>query len=328
MKGVMPIQCEKNGLYLQEQLDCMDLTPLECQLIKIVIPFLKLRKYPKTQMDVVNDRPIAVPIDEERLVKNVTSLPRCSDDSGLIAVGMKRQMKLKNFYKLEMIRPKKIYEALNHLKKYHPAYKGIEIRKLEEWLELNLFQDEDSEDESEMINESQDDEDNENEIDSDNLENIRNEAKNLSQDHDQGLDKNDLNNLSEQDLKKLKNLLHKSKESAKARTKGKEESDLHLPTCLMPEAPENKVVVNNSNETMEVKLQRLAQEIFTIAPGEGFTPTNYMRMINYIVKAFPEIFPDGKYGLDAKRDKKLTPIKFFSQRLMNFNNICAKNPGF
>jgi hypothetical protein len=79
---------------------------------------------------------------------------------------------------------------------------------------------------------------------------------------------------------------------------------------------------------MEVKLKRLANEIFCLAPGEGFTPTNYMRLLNYIVNAFPEIFPDGKYGLDAKRDRKLTPIKFFAQRLMNMNNICSKNPGY
>ena len=48
-----------------------------------------------------------------------------------------------------------------------------------------------------------------------------------------------------------------------------------------------------------------------IAPGEGKIPTNIMREENVDVKAFPRHHPSGQYGLDHKREFKLSPSQYF-----------------
>jgi hypothetical protein len=59
-----------------------------------------------------------------------------------------------------------------------------------------------------------------------------------------------------------------------------------------------------------------SREYIKIAPGEGKIPTNIMREEFMDVKAFPRHFPSGKFGLNHPRDFKLTPSKFFNQRLL------------
>ena len=81
---------------------------------------LKVRKLPKTQMDVFNVRVINVPLKDDDLLKTARALPR-SKDNGLVPVNLKRKMDLKSCYKTELIRPKKIYEALFWLKQNHPS---------------------------------------------------------------------------------------------------------------------------------------------------------------------------------------------------------------
>ena len=40
------------------------------------------------------------------------------------------------------------------------------------------------------------------------------------------------------------------------------------------------------------------------------------------------MFPDGKFGKDYKRTKKLTAQEFFQQRILNKDDRFSKNPGF
>ena len=49
-------------------------------------------------------------------------------------------------------------------------------------------------------------------------------------------------------------------------------------------------------------------------PGEGKIPTNWIREKNFDVIAFPELFCDGKGGLNAERKIKLTIGDFYSTR--------------
>ena len=240
---------------------------------------------------------------EKSLVKNVTSLPRCSNNSGLLAVGMKRQMKLKNYYKLEMIRPHAIFDALKHLKEFHPEYEHICIKDLETWLEESLFQS----DGGELDNEDTD------------MMSITSDSETKQLDISMNTDSD--SNASNDNLDTVEENGTNEKETSDRANR------YNLPTCLVPEEPEANIIVNTTKTMMRKKLKHDSDEIFNIAPGEGRMPTNFMRQKNFIIKAFPEIFYDGQFGLDAKRIKKITPSKFFAQRLMNVNSICAKSPG-
>ena len=54
----------------------------------------------------------------------------------------------------------------------------------------------------------------------------------------------------------------------------------------------------------------------------------WLRDKNAIIEAFPDLFPDGKFGLDYEREKKLTKAKFFAQRIMNEDPMYAMNADF
>ena len=99
-------------------------------------------------------------------------------------------------------------------------------------------------------------------------------------------------------------------------------------TCLLPENPQAKVLVNDTEKTIKKKMKIASEITHVIAPGECKTPTNYMRDPRFLETAFPRHFPDGKYGLFCDRPKKLTPQQYFNQRLLNHDKRFAKDYGF
>ena len=44
------------------------------------------------------------------------------------------KMSMKNYHKMEWIRPEKIFEALVYLKQHHPEYSNIDITDCNEWM--------------------------------------------------------------------------------------------------------------------------------------------------------------------------------------------------
>ena len=84
-------------------------------------------------MPAIYDHVINVPIGDDDIIKTVTALPRTQLTNGLVTVGLKRDMGIKKFHKLELIRPEKICEALLYLKNNHPSYANIDISSLDEW---------------------------------------------------------------------------------------------------------------------------------------------------------------------------------------------------
>ena len=84
-------------------------------------------------LNIPNDRIINVAIEDDDLIKEVTSLPRTEKNCGMITVGMKRKLDMKNYHKLGLIRPYKIYEALLYLKENHPEYSNINIVDCNDW---------------------------------------------------------------------------------------------------------------------------------------------------------------------------------------------------
>ena len=129
----MPPICAKNALEYAKIPDCLTITNLERQLICKDLIFLKIRELHKTGMKKINDRVINVPLDDEDVIKTVTSLPRSKKNHGLIAVGLKRDEIYKDFHILDMIDPKKVFEGLKYLIENHPQYYNINVHSLEEW---------------------------------------------------------------------------------------------------------------------------------------------------------------------------------------------------
>ena len=128
----MPAMCAKNSLEYAQIPTCLQIPNLERQLICRDLTFLKVRQL-KYGMSAINDHVINVPIDDDDIIKTVNRLPRTEKNHGMVTVGLKRDMGLKKFHKLEMISPNRISDALVYLKENHPEYKDIKISDLVEW---------------------------------------------------------------------------------------------------------------------------------------------------------------------------------------------------
>ena len=159
LKKTMPAMCAENGLKVSEKaFQLQHLTSMEKQLIKKDLPFLKLRELPKTRMDCVNDRIINIPISDDDVVKNVTQLPRTSENNGIINLKWKRRLKYKSYYRMEVVRPKETYEALLFLKDNHPEYKDIQLLPYEEFLQKMIPENDEDHENNDLECESSNDE--------------------------------------------------------------------------------------------------------------------------------------------------------------------------
>ena len=153
----MPPCCAKNCLEYPDIPDCLQLSNLERQMICKDLVFIKIRRLPSyMRMEAMNDHIINVPIEDDDIIKTVTSLPRTQKNNGLITVGLKRDMALKKIEKLQMIHPERVYEALLHLKENHPSYKDINISSLQDWKDQLSVSDEDKNFVHDGTNESSD----------------------------------------------------------------------------------------------------------------------------------------------------------------------------
>lgn len=130
----MPPMAAKNSLMPAMIPECLqNLIDLEKQLIVKNLIFIKVRQLPKTRMNAMNDRVINVPIGDDNIAKRVNSLPRTEEDSGMVNVGLKRKLNMKNYHKHGLICPHRVFKACEYLIKNHPAYKNIKLKDYEEW---------------------------------------------------------------------------------------------------------------------------------------------------------------------------------------------------
>ena len=65
--------------------------------------------------------------------------------------------------------------------------------------------------------------------------------------------------------------------------------------------------------------------LLNIAPGEGKKTLGIHSDTNNEVMCFRQLFPDDKYGFDAKRQKKLTMKQYFNARILNCDNRFASS---
>ena len=165
----MPAMCAKNSLEYAQIPTCLQIPNLERQLICRDLTFLKVRQL-KYGMSAINDHVINVPIDDDDIIKTVNRLPRTEKNHGMVTVGLKRDMGLKKFHKLEMISPNRISDALVYLKENHPEYKDIKISDLVEW-QKQFEEGKDSESDDKSTENEEKPEENESESDDKSTEN-------------------------------------------------------------------------------------------------------------------------------------------------------------
>ena len=91
--------------------------------------------------------------------------------------------------------------------------------------------------------------------------------------------------------------------------------------------PTSNIVVNNTEKTIKKRIKKNAP-VIEIAPGEGKIPTNWLREKDNDIDSFPELHPEGKFGLDHDRSQKLTKNKYFGQRIMNEEPMYSENADY
>jgi hypothetical protein len=93
-------------------------------------------------------------------------------------------------------------------------------------------------------------------------------------------------------------------------------------TCFTSINPESELVTNYTPHPRHIKQ---GNTTFTIAPGEGKVPTNFLKEVDWDLKTFPSLFPTGRFGLSHQRKKKQTDQNYVVQRLLNKDPRCSKN---
>ena len=88
--------------------------------------------------------------------------------------------------------------------------------------------------------------------------------------------------------------------------------------------PHAHVLVNQTDSSVEKSVDGTK---ITLAPGENKVPTSFLRDPQYEGKAFPNLFPSGKYDLGyEEREQRLHTQKYLNQRLLNVDQRFAKDP--
>jgi hypothetical protein len=130
----------------------LELFPLEERLVSLRIPFMQIRQLPSGGQFSVKGNVVNVPVD---IQPTIQSLPRNIDESGTIAVKLKKRLEYKSCDYSENVRPLAVICALHYLVRNSELYKSAGIHVDENWVN-EISQDNDTaehnEDERETVN--------------------------------------------------------------------------------------------------------------------------------------------------------------------------------
>ena len=131
MSNKVPNLCLSNGLAFYEIPDCLKiLTELEERLISPRIPFMVIRSLGFCKQFGLKGNLVNVPMNVDT---NVSILPRSFSDTHTIQLKLMRQMKNKNAFMYETIRPKVVHTAVKYLVEQE-LYKDEGIVISHDWL--------------------------------------------------------------------------------------------------------------------------------------------------------------------------------------------------
>ena len=95
------------------------------------------------------------------------------------------------------------------------------------------------------------------------------------------------------------------------------------------EVSENPLDNDRLGATETMLISNVPQpENVTIAPGEGIQPMSILMDEKCEELAHPFLFPTGKYGYKVERETKLSPVKYFNQRLLNYKQKFAADSDY
>ena len=91
---------------------------------------------------------------------------------------------------------------------------------------------------------------------------------------------------------------------------------------------DNCSVGANEIALISVVPSQIDNENVTIAPCQGKTPMSLLTDNSCEELAHPYLFPTGKFGYKVQRDIKLTPSRYFNQRLLNYTQKFASEADY
>ena len=91
---------------------------------------------------------------------------------------------------------------------------------------------------------------------------------------------------------------------------------------------EHRVGANESS-LISIVPHQINENDITLAPGEGKSPISMLTDENCEEpSSFPHLFPSGKFGYKTDRNIKLTPARYFNQRLLNYTQKFASDSDY
>ena len=296
--GKMPSMAVGNSLELSTDPERPQLTELENNLIAKTINFQKIVLMHRSRWLQGQGKMISVPVKAHDIMNTVKQLPRLPSEAGLVAIKLKRKKQYKGHMRHELIRPEMVFKALRYLRKAgHPLYQYYDSEE-DYWKRL-----EEKDKRGFMLLTGTDD------LEEEDLETLPVNAKDTLL-PDEAPEEED----GDRDINFE---LDREEEEIQDDPVRRNHFNYSEFSCLVNGSPEI-FLDDNGNQA--------ASESF--APAEGKKPVNFLNQPNWDISSFPTLFPDGKFGKDYKRTKKLTAQEFFQQRILNKDDRFSKNPGF
>ena len=293
--GRMPALAVANGLEITDIEEGYELTELENNLIAQNINFQKMIILPKSRWAAGKGRMVSVPVGAQDVMNTIKQLPRLPEEAGLIPIKLKRKKQYQGHEKSELARPEKLFKVLKKLKEMnHPYYQCYDTEDQYEARRREI-----EERKTRMLRED----DIEETMSPRAMEDINDE---LTDEVLEGDNKDDL----EEEL-------------------AKEEEDLKNDPVRRQHFNynANSVLINGHPEIM---LDGDGNQVadLNFAPAEGKVPENFLDQLDWDVKSWPTLHPDGKFGMDHPRKVKLTKQEYFKHRILSKNKKFSKTPGY
>ena len=119
----MPAQAIANDLELKSLPHELDVCDLEARFVAQSIPFSKIVSLKGGSYTGVKGESCCVPIEPDRVVTTVKSLPRRLDDADIVPLKLKRRLRFHGYHMHQLIRPSKVETAFHWLVQNNPFYK-------------------------------------------------------------------------------------------------------------------------------------------------------------------------------------------------------------
>lgn len=130
-KAKIPRLSISNKMGFPEKPKELQLYPLEERLISLRIPFMQIRQLTREEQISINGNVVNVPVD---IQPTINSLPRTLEQSGTIAVKLKKKLAFKKCDFSENVRPLAVVCALHYLMNKSEMYKSSGIQVDDYWI--------------------------------------------------------------------------------------------------------------------------------------------------------------------------------------------------